>query len=123
MADGFGAPRYGLRPTAGPHRCLAARNGHNSISRQRASANSKHCQREALPVWFTANYAIRTTAPRRDGLRPRGCLIVLLRSRLNTASEAFRELREAHLLYAFLWRPPLLSFICRDLKQKGELIN
>ena len=28
MADGFGAPRYGLRPTAGPHRFHAARNGH-----------------------------------------------------------------------------------------------
>ena len=29
---------------------------------------------------FTATYARRTTAPRRDGLRPRGCLLVLLRS-------------------------------------------
>ena len=45
MADGFDAPRYGLRPTAGPHRCLAASHGHVSLLRQRASANSKHCQR------------------------------------------------------------------------------
>ena len=29
---------------------------------------------------FNANYARRTTAPRRDGLRPRGCWLVLLRS-------------------------------------------
>ena len=33
-----------------------------------------------LHVDFTANYARRTTAPRRDGLRPRGCWLVLLRS-------------------------------------------
>ncbi len=31
---------------------LAASHGHNSISRQRASANSMHCQHEALPVCF-----------------------------------------------------------------------
>ena len=36
-----------------------------------------------LPEWFTAIYARRTTAPRRDGLRPRGCWLVLLRSVCN----------------------------------------
>ena len=40
----------------------------------------------ALPGRFNANYARRTTAPRRDGLRPRGCWLVLLRSVTSTAS-------------------------------------
>ena len=33
-----------------------------------------------MPEWFTANYARCTTAPRRDGLWPRGCWLVLLQS-------------------------------------------
>ena len=33
-----------------------------------------------MPGGFIANYARRTTAPRRDGLRPRGCRLVLLQS-------------------------------------------
>ena len=31
----------------------------------------------AAPQGFNAIYARHTTAPRRDGLRPRGCLLVL----------------------------------------------
>ena len=43
---------------------------------RKSNASAKHMRCQD----FTANYARRTTAPRRDGLRPRGCWLVLLRS-------------------------------------------
>ena len=43
-------------------------------------AYAQRALRAGLPGRVIANYARRTTAPRRDGLRPRGCRLVLLRS-------------------------------------------
>ena len=51
--------------------------------------HTEHTELAAAPqdcqCGFNANYARRTTAPRRDGLRPRGCWLVLLRSVTSTA--------------------------------------
>ena len=41
MADGFGASRYGLRPTAGPHRCLAAHVVNHKSSEASTTINSQ----------------------------------------------------------------------------------
>ena len=67
----------GARAAPAPRGSAGRFTPHKKIENKRA-APPQDCQKGAS--LFSAIYTRRTTTPRRDGLRPRGCWLVLLRS-------------------------------------------